>query len=73
MISVVIGKDSLHYEKPFYYQTLVRVSTISGVPSEKQTVDGTLVEARFDNPFYLVVDKEKKYFSWRMEGSRPSY
>ena len=59
VISVVIGKDSLHYEKPFYYQTLVRVSTISGVPSEKQTVDGTLVEARFDNPFYLVVDKEK--------------
>ncbi|MDD4591302.1 MAG: IPT/TIG domain-containing protein [Parabacteroides sp.] len=59
VISVAIGDDSLHYEKPFYYKTLVRVSTISGVPSEKQTVDGTLVEARFDNPFYLVVDKEK--------------
>lgn len=59
VISVAIGDDSLHYEKPFYYKTLVRVSTISGVPSEKQTVDGTLVEARFDNPFYLVVDREK--------------
>lgn len=58
-ISVAIGNDSLQYEKPFFYQTLVRVSTISGVPSEKASVDGTLVEARFDNPFYLAVDKEK--------------
>lgn len=58
-ISVAIGKDSLQYKTPFYYQKLVRVSTISGVPSEKATVDGTLVGARFDNPFYLVVDKEK--------------
>lgn len=61
-ISVVFGKDSLQYDKPFYYQTLVRVSTISGTPEEKQTVDGTLVEARFDNPFYLAVDKEKNIF-----------
>lgn len=59
IISVAIGNDSLHYEKMFLYQTLVRVSTISGVPSEKVSVDGTLVEARFDNPFYLAVDKEK--------------
>lgn len=58
-ISVAIGKDSLQYKTPFYHQKLVRVSTISGVPSEKATVDGTLVGARFDNPFYLVVDKEK--------------
>jgi len=67
VISVVIGKDSLQYEKPFYYQTLVRVSTISGVPSEKASIDGTLVEARFDNPFYLVVDKEKNILvgEWR--------
>lgn len=61
-ISVVIGKDSLQYEKPFYYQTLVRVSTIAGTPEEKKTVDGTLVEARFDNPFYLAVDKDKNIF-----------
>ncbi len=59
VISVAIGNDSLQYDKPFLYQTLVRVSTISGAPSEKASVDGTLVEARFDNPFYLAVDKEK--------------
>lgn len=59
VISVAIGKDSMQYEKNFYYQTMVRVSTISGVPSEKSTVDGTLVEARFDNPWYIAVDKEK--------------
>lgn len=61
-ISVVVGKDSMQYEKPFYYQTLVRVSTIAGTPEERMTVDGTLVEARFDNPFYLAVDKDKNIF-----------
>lgn len=66
-ISVVVGKDSMQYEKPFYYQTLVRVSTIAGTPEERMTVDGTLVEARFDNPFYLAVDKDKNIFigEWR--------
>lgn len=59
IISIVIGKDSLCYEKPFYYQTLVKVSTITGSPEEKATIDGSLVEARLDRPFYLVVDKEK--------------
>ena len=61
-ISVVIGKDSLQYEKPFYYQTKVHVYTVSGNPEEKKTEDGTLVEARFDRPFYLAVDKEKNIF-----------
>ncbi|MEA4917830.1 IPT/TIG domain-containing protein [Proteiniphilum sp.] len=61
-ISVVIGEDSLQYEKPFYYETKVHVYTVAGTPEEKKTVDGTLVEARFDNPFYLAVDKEKNIF-----------
>jgi hypothetical protein len=62
-ISVVIGKDSVTYEKPFYYQTKVHVYTVSGTPEEeRKTLDGTLVEARFDRPFYLAVDKEKNIF-----------
>lgn len=59
-ISVVMGDDSLQYEKEFYYRTKVLVSTITGNAYEgKNTVDGTLAEARFNNPWYLVVDHEK--------------
>jgi hypothetical protein len=59
-VSVVMGKDSLVYEEPFYYKTTVQVSTIVGTPyEERQTKDGTLIEARLDRPFYLAVDKEK--------------
>jgi len=61
-ISVVVGKDSLTYDKDFYYKTMVQVYTIAGDPDEKKVVDGTLAEARFDNPFYLAVDKEKNIF-----------
>jgi len=70
-ISVALGNDSLKYQKPFYYQTTVQVSTISGTPHEDaQTLDGTLVEARFNNPFYLAVDKEKNIFigEWQCRG-----
>jgi hypothetical protein len=60
VVSVVMGKDSLLYDEPFYYKTTVQVSTIAGTPHEdRQTKDGTLLEARFDRPFYLAVDKEK--------------
>lgn len=61
-ISVVYGKDSLQYEKPFYYKTMVQVYTIAGVKEERETKDGTLVEARFQQPFYIAVDKEKNIF-----------
>ncbi|MDO5570270.1 MAG: IPT/TIG domain-containing protein [Bacteroidales bacterium] len=58
-ISVVIGNDSLVYDKEFYYKKQVIVSTISGTNQDGATVDGTLSEARFYKPYYLVVDKEK--------------
>lgn len=61
-ISVVIGEDSIQYDKPFYYQTKVHIYTVAGNPEEKKTLDGTLVESRFDRPFYLAVDKEKNIF-----------
>jgi hypothetical protein len=70
-VSVVLENDSLEYQKPFYYQTTVQVSTISGTPHEEaQTLDGTLVEARFSKPFYLAVDKEKNIFvgEWQCRG-----
>ena len=70
IISVVIGDDSIQYEKPFYYQTKVHVYTVAGNPEEKKTQDGTLVESRFDRPFYLAVDKEKNIFvgEWPCRG-----
>ena len=58
-ISVAIGEDSLQYDQPFYYKTRVQVFTLSGIPEERKTLDGTLVDARFYNPFYLAIDKEK--------------
>ena len=58
-ISVAIGEDSLQYDQPFYYKTRVQVFTLSGIPEEWKTLDGTLVDARFYNPFYLAIDKEK--------------
>lgn len=61
-ISVVIGEDSLQYEQQFYYETKVHVFTLTGIPEEKKTLDGTLVDARLDRPFYLAVDKEKNIF-----------
>jgi hypothetical protein len=59
-VSVVMGKDSLKYDNLFYYKTVVHVSTIAGTPhEERQTKDGTLLESRFDRPFYLAIDREK--------------
>ncbi len=60
IISVVNGKDSIQYPKPFYYKALVQVSTITGTPhAASETLDGTLVDARFNSPWYIAVDKEK--------------
>lgn len=63
VITVAIGKDSLQYEKPFYYKTRVQVSTISGTPhADEGHLDGTLVDAIFSRPYYIAVDKEKNIF-----------
>jgi len=60
VVSVAIGKDSLTFDKRFLYYKKVMLSTISGTPhSPAETLDGTLVEARFSNPWYLMVDNEK--------------
>jgi hypothetical protein len=71
VVSVAMGNDSMRYDKPFYYKKVVQVSTISGTPhEEEQSLDGTLVEARFSNPFYLAVDKEKNILigEWKCRG-----
>lgn len=63
IVSVVIGKDSLQYEKPFYYKSQIQISTIAGNNfAEEGHEDGTLVEARFARPYYIAVDKEKNIF-----------
>jgi hypothetical protein len=60
IVSVVTGKDSMQYGNPFYYKTTVQISTISGTPHEEErSFDGTLAEARFSNPWYMAVDREK--------------
>jgi len=67
-VTVVMGKDSLTYSSKFYYKARVQVSTISGTPHEAaNVVDGTLVEARFNNPWYIAVDGEKNILvgEWR--------
>jgi len=60
VISVAIGKDSSVYGHLFHYKPRIQVSTITGTPhSPAATTDGTLVDARFANPYYLAVDQEK--------------
>lgn len=71
IISVVNGKDSLQYPKAFYYKAVVQVSTISGTPhATAESKDGTLVDARFNNPWYIAVDREKNILvgEWKAKG-----
>nr|WP_321522272.1 IPT/TIG domain-containing protein [uncultured Macellibacteroides sp.] len=63
IISVVLGKDSMQYNQPFFYKTRVHVSTIAGTPfADEANVDGPLVESRFTRPYYIAVDQEKNIF-----------
>jgi hypothetical protein len=59
-ITVVVGKDSLSYTKPFYYFTSVSVSTIAG-NGQYEYQDGDLSTAML-SPRYLCVDKEDNIF-----------
>lgn len=59
-ITVVVGKDSLNYEKPFYYFPSVSVSTIAGT-GVYDYKDGDLSTAML-SPRYLCVDKEDNIF-----------
>lgn len=61
-ISVVIGNDSVVFDKNFYYRTMVTVTTIAGKPGTDNMKDGTLAEAEFHSPRYLCVDAEKNIF-----------
>ena len=60
-ISVAIGKDSITYEKEFYYKTSVTVTTIAGNGSRDTYRDGDLTQS-IVAPRYLCVDKEDNVF-----------
>lgn len=66
-ISVVVGNDSLTLEKTFSYITSVTVSTVAGKVGVSASTDGTLAEAEFHTPRYLVIDAERNIFvsDWR--------
>lgn len=61
-VSVAIGKDSLIFDNTFEYTTTTTVSTIAGKVGVSAATDGTLAEAEFHSPRYLVVDAEKNIF-----------
>lgn len=69
LISVVIGKETVSFKKPFRYTTQITVTTIAGKPGEdREMIDGTLSEANFNRPFFLCVDAEKNIFVSEREG-----
>lgn len=57
-ISVVVGKDSLVFDKTFEYTTTTTVTTITGRPGTDKITDGTLAEAEFRRPRFICVDDE---------------
>ena len=61
-VSVAVGNDSLAFEKTFSYITSVTVSTIAGKVGVQGSTDGTLAEAEFHSPRYLIIDAEKNIF-----------
>lgn len=67
-ISVVIGNDSVVFDKNFFYRTMVTVTTIAGKPGTNNIKDGTLAEAEFNGAFFVCVDKEKNIFVSEREG-----
>jgi hypothetical protein len=67
-IAVVVGKDSLVFDKEFKYHTMVTVTTIAGQKGTTTFKEGTLAEATFDHPSTLCVDAEGNIFMshWRV-------
>jgi sugar lactone lactonase YvrE len=62
VISVVIGKDSLSFEKTFSYHSVTRVTTISGNPDRDVVENGTLISAAFQDPRFITIDAEDNIF-----------
>lgn len=62
VISVVIGKDSLCFDKTFEYHTVTRVTTIAGNPAVNEQKDGTLITAGFFDPRSVAIDAEDNIF-----------
>lgn len=61
VISVAIGKDSVVYNKNFYYKSSVTVTTIAGNGSRASYRDGDLTQS-IVAPRFLCVDKDDNIF-----------
>lgn len=61
-ISVVVGGDSVAFEKSFIYHTAVTVSTIAGRKGTSAFKAGTLATAEFGKPQRICVDAEGNIF-----------
>ncbi len=70
VLSVVIGKDSVSYDQPFFYQESVTVTTIAGNGNGDGYQDGDLSSSILQ-PRYLCVDKENNIFVsvWNAAGT----
>lgn len=62
IISVVVGKDSLSFDKTFDYHSTTRVTTIAGNPGRDSLANGTLITAGFKDPRFITVDAEDNIF-----------
>ncbi|MDR2804180.1 MAG: IPT/TIG domain-containing protein [Dysgonamonadaceae bacterium] len=70
-VSVVVGKDSVVFDKTFKYKTSIVVTTVASKPNslgdDDYIYDGALAEVAYGWIDYLVVDKENNLFinqSW---------
>lgn len=70
IISVVVGKDSVTYDKFFRYKAVVSVSTITGTGLSTEYQEGDVSEAILQ-PRYVCIDNEDNIFMtiWGHENS----
>jgi hypothetical protein len=62
VISVVVGNDSVTFDKSFYYHTSVSVKTIAGKKGTSNFKAGTLATAEFGTPQDIIIDAEGNMF-----------
>lgn len=61
-ISVKVGKDSVVYDRKFYYKKGFTVTTIAGRPGSPGFQEGSLATAQFGDVQHIAVDNENNVF-----------
>jgi hypothetical protein len=62
VISVAVGNDSIVLDQPFYYHTMVSVTTVAGKKGTTEFKAGTLATAEFNLPNNIAIDAEGNLF-----------